>query len=125
MSPIDVKPINTLLKRCAHKPSKAYLIKASILTTLVVIALGCIDFLTGEISIDVLFILCICLVTWYTNTFLGLLCVGEIAIAKMSADYCDKIKIGSHLYEWNMLNNIFIYLIVCFLVRKIKKSLSA
>jgi hypothetical protein len=98
--------------------------KALIITSVVVSILGYVDFITGEISIDVLYILCICLVTWYTNTIVGILCIIEIVFAKTTADYYDQVKIGSHLYEWNTLNFVLIYLIICMLVSKLKKVLT-
>lgn len=99
-------------------------IKALLLTTMVVSILGYVDYKTGEISIDILYILCLCVVTWYTGTFIGMLCVIELIFAKTTADYYDHIKIGSHLYEWSTLNYIFIYFVVCLLVGKLKKVLS-
>ena len=99
-------------------------IKALILTTIIVSILGYIDYITGEISIEILYILCLCLVTWHTNIYIGILCVIEIIFAKTTADYYDQIKIGSHLYELNLLNYILIYIIVCVLVNKLKNSLS-
>ena len=102
----------------------AAVIKAITLTTLVVSLLGYVDYITGEITIDVLYILCLCVVTWFTGTTVGLLCVAEVIGAKITADYYARIEIGSHLYEWNMLNFIFIYIVVCLLVGKLKKVLS-
>jgi hypothetical protein len=101
-----------------------YLLKAIVLTTIVISILCYVDYITGEISIDILYICCLLVVTWYTNIFIGLLCVLEIVMAKLSADYFDHIKIGSHQYEWNTLNNIFIYLIVCILASRLKKVLT-
>jgi len=98
--------------------------KVLALATIIVLILGYVDYATGEISIDILYILCICFVTWHTNTFIGILSVIEIIFAKPTSDYYDQIKIGSHLYEWNTLNNIFIYLITCVLVGKLKKLLT-
>ena len=106
------------------KRSQLKAIKAIILTTFVVSILGFIDHKTGEISIDVLYILCLCVVTWYTNTRIGILCVIELICAKTTADYYDHVKVGSHLYEWNALNYIFTYIIVCLLVGKVRKLLS-
>lgn len=106
------------------KISSAYLCKATVLATLIVIILGYIDFITGEISIDILYLVCICFVTWHTNTLLGLLCISEIFLAKMTADYFSQIKIGTSLYEWNAVSQIITYIIVCLLVRKLKKVLS-
>jgi len=41
--------------------------------------------------------------------------------AKTAADFYDNIKIGSHLYEWNSLNYLVMYLIICVLVGLVKK----
>jgi len=106
-----------------RKRGLTYLIKALIITTIFVSVLGYVDYITGEISIDILYILCICLVTWYTNTFLGVLCAIEVIFAKTTADYFDKINVGSHLYEWAAFNNIVIYVTICLLAGKVKKEL--
>lgn len=98
--------------------------KAVALTTFIIALLGYIDYITGEISIDILYIFCVCAVTWFTNTVVGIVCVLEIVLAKTTADYYDHIKIGSHLYEWNTLSYLFMYLVVCLLVRALKKALS-
>ena len=106
------------------KKNIAYLFKAIVLTTIIVSILGYIDFKTGEVSLELLYLLCICLVTWYTNTLLGMLCVIEIFLAKTSADYFCQIKVGTHLYEWNALNDIIMFVVVCILVGKLKKALT-
>ena len=102
-----------------HNPFKVF-----ILTTVFISALGYIDYITGEISIDLLYILCVSIVRWHTNTYLGIICVFEIIIAKVAADYFDQIKIGSHFYEWNMFSNLCMYLIVCLLIGNLRKVLS-
>jgi len=101
-----------------------HVIKAVALTTMITSLLGYIDYITGEVSIDVLYILCVCAVTWFTNTFVGIVCVAEIILAKATADYYDHVKIGSHLYEWNIFSYLIMYLVICLLVRKLKKALS-
>ncbi len=100
------------------------LIKAIVLTTLIVSLLGFIDYITGEVSIDILYILCICAVTWYTNLVLGALCVIEIISAKVTADYYCNIKVGTHLYEWKAMNFFFICIVVCVLSGSVKRLLS-
>jgi hypothetical protein len=107
------------------KKSVAYYLKAFILATIIVTILGYLDFKTGEISLDLLYLLCMCLVTWYTNTYLGMLCVFEIFLAKTSADYFCQIKVGTHLYEWNALNDVIMFIVVCILVGKLRKVLTA
>jgi hypothetical protein len=111
-------PINLNKRRISD------IIKALVLTTLVVSILGYVDYITGEISIDILYILCLCVVTWYTGTLIGMLCVIELVFAKTTADYYDHIKIESRFYEWNAFNYILIYFVVCLLVGKLKKILS-
>jgi len=101
-----------------------YTIKIIILTTIAITIFGYIDFKTGEVSLDVFYLLILCLCTWYTNVYIGILCVTEIMFAKITADFYDNIKIGTHLYEWNSLSFLLMYLITCILVGKLKKVLS-
>ena len=105
------------------KYSITYLFKAFVAITLSVSVLGYIDYLTGEVSLDTLYITCIGFVTWYTSRTIGVFCIFEIIIAKILADYCDHIKIGTHLYEWNALDYILIYFTVCLLVGNLRKVL--
>jgi|GEM_PF-1155083 len=101
-----------------------HVIKAIVLTTVIIALLGYLDYITGEISIDILYIFCVCVVTWFTNTVIGIICVMEIMLAKTTADYYDHIRIGSHLYEWNAFTYLFMCLVICLLVRRLKTALS-
>jgi len=112
------------MRDIGRKRGLTYLVKTLIIVTIIVFALGYFDFITGEISIDILYVFCICLVTWYTNTLFGILCVIEVIFAKTTADYFDRVRVVSHLYEWATFNNIVIYIIVCLLTGKVKKELS-
>lgn len=93
------------------------------LISIIIAALGYLDFITGEISLDILYMLCIIVATWFTNTYIGLICVFEVVFVKVAADYYDNIRVGSHLYEWNTVNSIVFYLVTCLLIGKIKKLL--
>jgi hypothetical protein len=104
--------------------NKTYLLKRYTIATIIVFILGITDYITGEISLDVLYILCICLTTWYTSTTIGLLIVVEILLAKTTADYFDHIKIGSHLYGLNAIIYLMIYFVVCISVSKLKSLMS-
>jgi len=95
-----------------------------VLFSIVITALGYLDFITGEISLDILYMLCIIAATWFTNTYFGLICVVEVIFVKIAADYYDNIRVGSHLYEWNTLNYIVFYLITCLLIGKLKSLLT-
>ena len=112
------------MQKPSLKPSIQRLLTILILATLMISALGYVDFITGEISIDVLYVLALCITTWYTGTLIGIICVVEIMSAKTAADFYDNIKIGSHLYEWNSLNYLVMYLVICVLVGLVKKTLS-
>jgi hypothetical protein len=68
--------------------------------------------------------LCVITVAWFSNWIIGFLCIAEILFAKITADYFDHVVVGSHLYEWNTLNYLIIYLIVCILAGGLKKVLS-
>jgi len=106
------------------KYSVSYLVKVFAIITFSVCVLGYIDYLTGELSLDVLYITCLGLATWYTTRSIGILCIVEIILAKTLADYFDHVKIGTHLYEWNALDYALVYLIVCLLVGNLRKVLS-
>jgi hypothetical protein len=94
------------------------------LFSIIVAALGYLDYITGEISLDILYMLCIIGATWFTNTYIGLLCVIEVVFVKVAADYYDNIRVGSHIYEWNTVNYIVFYLITCVLIGKLKSLLT-
>lgn len=95
-----------------------------VLISITIAALGYLDFITGEISLDILYMLCIIVATWFTNTYIGLICVVEVIFVKIVADYYDNIRVGTHLYEWNTFNYIIFYLITCILIGKLKSLLS-
>ena len=99
-------------------------ISAFALTTIAISILGYVDYITGEISIEVLYIVCLCFVAWNTCKAISLLCVFEIISAKVSADFFDNVKIGSHLYEWNTFNYVLMYLVVWGLTVKLKATLT-
>ena len=94
------------------------------LISIIIAVLGYLDYITGEISLDILYMLCIIVATWFTNTYIGLICVVEVVFVKTVADYYDNIRVGSHLYEWNTVNYILFYLITCLLIGKLKTLLT-
>ena len=95
-----------------------------VLISIIIAELGYLDFITGEISLDILYMLCIIVATWFTNTYIGLICVVEVVFVKVAADYYDNIRVGTHLYEWNTVNYIVFYLITCVLIGKLKSLLT-
>ena len=65
-----------------QKYSSTYLLKVFVIITLIVSVLGYIDSLSGEASIDTLYIACVGAVTWHTSRTIGVLCLLEIILAK-------------------------------------------
>ncbi len=102
----------------------ADLIKGIILTTIIVAILGYIDYITGDISIDIFYMFCVVFVTWFTNGAVGALCILEIIFAKTTADYLDSVNIVTFIYDWNILYSIIVNIMVCLLIVKLKKALS-
>ena len=111
------------MEQCKKRRKPNY-IKALILISMIVSVLGYIDYITGEVSIDILYLFCVFFVTWYTNGILGIICILEIVLTKLTADYYDKINILSGFYDWNIFNTILVNFIVCVLVIKLKKALN-
>ena len=70
-----------------------HLIKVFILATIVISIIGYLDYKTGEISLDVLYLLILGLTIWYSSTLIGVICTIEILSAKTTAEYFDNIKI--------------------------------
>lgn len=104
--------------------SMSDIIKFALIITLIVSVIGYIDYITEEISIDVFYIFIICGVSWFTGIFLGLLCVAEILLSRIIADYYCGVKILSFTYGWNAFNFIFTCLLVCILSATLKKAIS-
>lgn len=107
------------------KKSITYLIRAIMLSTLTISALGYVDMITGEISLDILYLLCVCLVAWHTNTLLGIVSVIEVLLAKTTADYFCHVMIGNRIYGWNAISYFIVFVVICVLVRTLKKVLSS
>ena len=95
-----------------------------ILLTVAALALGYIDYVTGDVSIDLVYFVFIGFSTWRTNTIIGLLCVTEVVIVKLFADYYDGYTINTNLYEWNSFSYAFIYTITCLLIGKLKNIIN-
>ena len=93
--------------------------------TILALALGYIDYITGDVSIDLLYFIFIGIATWRTNTWIGLLCVVEVVIVKLFSDYFDGYSMNTNLYEWNSFSYAFIYTITCLLVGKLKKIINS
>ena len=55
--------------------------------TLAALALGYVDYVTGDVSIDLIYFIFIGISTWRTTTRIGLLCVAEVILVKLYAAY--------------------------------------
>jgi hypothetical protein len=91
--------------------------------TAIISIIGYIDFRTGEVSLDILYIITIGVSTWYFGTLFGIASVVEILIVKISADYFDNIKLGTHQYDWNAFSDFCTFIFICVLVGGLKKAL--
>ena len=94
-----------------------------ILLTLAALALGYADYITGDVSIDLIYFVFIGISTWRTTTWIGLVCVAEVVFVKLFADYYDGYSISTNIYEWNSFSYAFIYTITCLLIGKLKSIL--
>ena len=95
----------------------------TVLITVIVAILGYVDYLTGELSIDLLYLICVILVTWLAGSGIGLLCIAEILTAKIMADYNLDLGLNPLVNWWNNTSSLVINLIVWLLVGQLKKSL--
>ena len=94
------------------------------LLTVAAMALGYLDYVTGDVSIDLIYFIFIGISTWRTSTGIGLLCVAEVVLVKLFADYYDGYTINTNLYEWNSFSYAFIYTITCILIGKLKNIIN-
>ncbi len=92
--------------------------------TIAALALGYVDYITGDVSIDIIYFIFIGISTWRTSTFIGLICVTEVVLVKLFADYYDGYTINTNLYEWNSFSYAFIYTITCLMVGKLKSIIN-
>lgn len=94
----------------------------SILTAIISV-IGYIDLKTGEVSLDIIYIVTIGVTTWYFGTTLGIVSVVEIINVKVLADYFDNIKVGTHQYDWNAFSDFVTFIVICVLANRLKKAL--
>jgi hypothetical protein len=94
------------------------------LLTIAALALGYIDYVTGDVSIDLIYFVFIGISTWRTGTWIGLVCVAEVVFVKLFADYYDGFTINTNLYEWNSFSYAFIYTVTCVLIGKLKNIIN-
>lgn len=99
-------------------------IRAGIITTLVASALGYLDYLTGNISVDGLYFICVVAVTWLSGSVVGALCVLEVIFAKWLADSHTSFEVSSLVNTWNSLSSVGFNLTAWFLTNELKKSKS-
>jgi hypothetical protein len=76
-----------------------------------IIILGFIDYFSGDYSIDVLYVVVIFAVSWYTNIWYGVLCLLESVGAEIVSDYYLKNETMFSLkYIWNMTSDTIIFI---------------
>jgi hypothetical protein len=88
---------------------------------LLVILLGYIDYLTGDYSILIFYLIPVALVTWYLGKWGGLIISVASGAARLVSDYSNYAH--ANLRYWNSLQDMLFLLIVAILIVSLKKQL--
>lgn len=88
---------------------------------LLVIVIGVTDYLTGDYSILIFYLVPIGLVSWYTSRGLGSSMALASGVARFCSDYSG-YTVTSRMY-WNCLEETLFLLIVAVLISIIKRQL--
>jgi hypothetical protein len=89
---------------------------------LLVIVIGLTDYLTGDYSILIFYLIPIGLVSWYTSRSWGLATALASGVARFCSDYSG-YTITPRMY-WNCLEETLFLLVVAVLISIIKRQLS-
>jgi hypothetical protein len=82
-----------------------------IISSIIIITIGYIDFITGDFELDVFYIAVIFLVTWFGNKYIGIAIVVESIIAEILSDYyLHHNSVFAKIYYWNTISALVIFL---------------
>lgn len=90
---------------------------------LLVILLGYIDYLTGDYSILIFYLIPVALEAWYLGKWGGAIISLASGVARMVSDYSNYAH--TSLRYWNSLQDMFFLLFVALLIAVLKKQLVA
>jgi len=88
---------------------------------LLVALIGYIDYLTGDYSILVFYLLPVSFVSWFGDRWSGGLTACASGVARFLSDFALSIN-PRHIY-WNAIEDTLFLLIVAFLIALLKKAL--
>lgn len=91
------------------------------ISILLIVLLGYIDWVTGDYSILIFYLIPIFLVSWFGGRGIGIL----ICIAAGYARFLSNIPLHdfSLMNYWNSAGDMFFFLIICLLVYHLRKAL--
>jgi C4-dicarboxylate-specific signal transduction histidine kinase len=93
----------------------------ALLTLLLVVAVGWVDYGTGEVSVSILYLVPICLCTWQVGRRCGLVVAGASAVAWLAADLAARERQGHPLVPyWNGVVLLATFWVVVYLLSRLK-----
>ena len=91
---------------------------------LTVAVLGVVDYLTGDYSLVIFYLIPLCLVTWICGRLNGLLIAVCCVIARVTSDFSlYGMSQNSPLHYWNFSVEALLFIVVAALVATLKKAM--
>ena len=90
---------------------------------ILVVLIGYLDYLTGDYSILVFYLLPVSIVSWFSGRWHGAVTATAGGVARLVSDYSLDIN-PRHLY-WNSFEDTCFLLIVAFLIALLRKALES
>ena len=79
-----------------------------------ILSLGYVDYLTGDYSMEMFYLVAIYAVTWFTNKWFGIICAIEAVSAEALADYCvHNGAVFDKLHYWNWGSDLVLFVGFC------------
>lgn len=91
--------------------------------TALVALLGVVDYLTGDYSLVILYLLPIAGAGWYFGRRVGLPIAVACSMARFLSDYVLHGPQSSSLHYWNLLVEFLFFIIVALLVTALRRAL--
>jgi K+-sensing histidine kinase KdpD len=86
-----------------------------------IVLIGLIDYLTGDYSILVFYLLPVSLVSWFAGRWPGVMVAIISGCARFISDF--SLAVNSRLLYWNSLEDMIFLLIVAMLVAMLRQTL--
>jgi hypothetical protein len=87
-----------------------------------IVLLGYIDYLTGDYSMNMFYLVVIFAVTFFTNKYYGIVCATEAVMAEAMADYyVHKGFVFEMIYYWNWMSDLVIFVGLCIATSFVKR----